>query len=64
LPINWRALGQKSLNEGNTFVSSHGQSLRHFYGQLISGLAYEMPAAAISLYAVIRTKEFKGQKLF
>ncbi|HNS05313.1 MAG TPA: lipid A deacylase LpxR family protein [Candidatus Saccharicenans sp.] len=62
--LTGRALARNLLIEGNTFVSSHGQSLRHFYGQLISGLAYESQQAAISFYAVIRTKEFKGQKYF
>jgi len=62
--VTGRALARNLLIEGNTFVSSHGQSLRHFYGQLTSGLAYESQQAVLSFYAAIRTKEFKGQKYF
>ncbi len=62
--VTGRALARNLLIEGNTFVSSHGQSLRHFYGQLTSGLTYESQQAALSFYAAIRTKEFKGQKYF
>ncbi|MBP8600220.1 MAG: lipid A deacylase LpxR family protein [Candidatus Saccharicenans sp.] len=62
--LTGRALARNILIEGNTFVSSHSQSLRPFYGQLTSGLTYASQRAAITFYAVIRTKEFKGQKYF
>jgi len=62
--LSGQALARNLLIEGNTLASSPGQSLHRLYGQLISGLVYQSEQAAVTFYAVIRTKEFKGQKYF
>lgn len=62
--LSGQVLVRNLLIEGNTFSSSHGQQLHHFYGQLISGLVYHSYQAAVTFYLVVRTKEFKNQKYF
>jgi len=62
--LSGQALARNLLIEGNTLASSPGQSLHHLYGQLTSGLVYQSEQAALTFYAVVRTKEFKSQKYF
>lgn len=62
--LSGQALARNLLIEGNTFAAGPGQSLHHLYGQLTSGLVYQSEQAALAFYAVVRTKEFKGQKYF
>jgi len=62
--LSGQALARNLLIEGNTLAAGPGQSLHHLYGQLTSGLVYQSEQAALTFYAVVRTKEFKGQKYF
>ena len=52
------------LLEGNTFQSSPEVEARALYGQLTSGMVYQSQQAVLGFYAVLRTKEFKGQRYF
>ncbi|MCI4444532.1 MAG: lipid A deacylase LpxR family protein [Candidatus Aminicenantes bacterium] len=52
------------LLDGNTFALSPKVKPDYFYGQITSGLVYCSSQASLSFYAVIRTKEFKGQRYF